>query len=130
VTFPNPPLSREEEALRGEVYWKEFKNTAIEDFEWAADKHIGGGHFFPRPSQLHEILHAVYEDRYLAKAGGFPQLPYLEPTEEGKDAAHVMLRHIYERIEQKSEEARAEKKAEEKKRREFLRRQAEGMGIS
>ena len=66
VTFPMN-LNDKDEALRGEVYWEEFKAIPIEGFEFAVNKAINSLSFFPKPIELREFIWERNEIEYRQK---------------------------------------------------------------
>ena len=60
-------LNDKDEALRGEVYWEEFRNMDIDKFEYAIGRAIKSLSFFPKPIELHESIWERNEIEYRQK---------------------------------------------------------------
>jgi hypothetical protein len=120
VTFPIN-LNEKDEALRAEVYWEEFLNTSIENFEKAIIRALGECTYFPKPTELREFIRFEANTRYLESQNIEPnyQLEWMMPTEEGKALAKQYLGKIFEKIEadiiKPQLEGDAAKKFEEKR---------------
>ncbi len=96
VTFPLN-LNDKDEALRGEVYWEEFKNVDIGKFEFAINECIKKILFFPKPFELHELIDQRNSEEYLehhATRDEILKIEWIEPTEEGKRIAREFLQGL------------------------------------
>ena len=71
-------LNDKDEALRGEVYWEEFKATSIEGFELAVSKAINSLSFFPKPIELQEFIWERNEIEYRQKSSDGRLIEYKE----------------------------------------------------
>lgn len=102
MTFPSN-LNQQDEALRAEVYWEEFSDTSISNFENAVNKAIGEFSFFPKPHQLRELMNFQSEQRYLTNEtiDFHHQLPWFEKTPVGREEAKKFLTEIFEKLETK-----------------------------
>lgn len=100
VTFPSN-LSDKDEALRAEVYWEEFSNTSIHNFEKAITSAVGKCTYFPKPTELYEFIRFEANTRYLEGQKVEPdhQLEWMMPTQEGKALAKEYLSKIFDVVE-------------------------------
>ena len=96
MTFPIN-LNDKDEALRGEVYWEEFRNVDIDKFEFAVSQCIKEILFFPKPFELHEFIDQRNREEYLehhATRDEISKIEWIEPTEEGKRIARDFLQGL------------------------------------
>jgi hypothetical protein len=108
-------LSEKDEALRTEIYWEEFSNIMIEDFEHAIHMAISECKFFPKPSELYEFLNPP-EKIYLDYETRTNELEWMHPTEEGRQIAKTYLKKIMDMLDSKN---KANKNLEGEKARAF-----------
>jgi hypothetical protein len=128
VTFPSN-LSEQDEALRAEVYWEEFKTTAIERFEHSVLQAISSLSFFPKPAELHEFISQKSIQEYLEHVRIEHKQPsgyvdYMEPSEEGKKIASEMVSQFLGKLEQQDIESEKERTDRFEKNRAILKKQA------
>jgi hypothetical protein len=91
VTFPTS-LNEKDEALRAEVYWREFAGVSYKAFESAVLKALGSCSFFPKPKELHDFIQAESERKWLEDRSRL--LQWMEPNEEGKKVALEMMSQL------------------------------------
>lgn len=108
VTFPSN-LTIQEEALRTEIYWEQFENCSIRSFESAVNGAIKNCGFFPKPSELHELIRLESENRYRERLSYRDQykLEYKENFMT-KEEAKECLKKINEMIKLKHNDPRLE----------------------
>ncbi len=122
VTFPNS-LTTQEEAIRAQVYWEEFKAKTIEDFEFAVNDTIGSLTFFPKPTELHDIIRAEADKKYKYE-DPIKKIDWNEPTEQGRQIARECLNFVLNRIGEREAEEKKEHGKRFEQRRSELKKQA------
>ncbi len=118
VTFPSN-LSEEQEALRAQVYWDEFKSISIDRFEFAINSVIGDLKFFPKPAELWEALRSPSQSESEPK-----RIDWAEPTEQGRQVARECINFLLNNIGEKEEKDKKEREKRFEQRRSELRKQA------
>jgi cation diffusion facilitator CzcD-associated flavoprotein CzcO len=120
ISLPFPAkLTPEEWALKLDVFWNEFKASAIDRFEDAVMGALSECLWFPSPAELRTLLNETFITRPL-QFQIEEKMPRLS-TEKAK----VMLKKIYETIERAGEKERTERKQRFEKRRAALKEQAQ-----
>ena len=120
VTFPMN-LNDKDEALRGEVYWEEFKNIDIDKFEYAIGKAINSLSFFPKPIELHEFIWEKNEIEYREKNRGdlieYKECEDFVSPERGKEILYAIQKIMISKAEKlkPSLEGKEAKEFEEKR---------------
>ena len=107
VTFPTS-LNDKDEALRGEVYWEEFKFCSIDIFEKAINEAIGICNFFPKPIELRGFINEFCQLEYLKNNLNeqFFQIEYIKTKEEiqkEQEIAKKCLDELHEKLFQNKE---------------------------
>lgn len=126
MTFPTS-LNEKDEALRAEVYWEEFKRVGIDEFEYGVSECIGSVSFFPKPTELWEVIRRERHQEYLSHQASMPELPrieWMEPTEEGKRIASGMMGGLFAKWKQEDELNEKKRQEEFEKKRAILKKQA------
>lgn len=122
MTFPMN-LNDKDEALRGEVYWEEFKHMPMEYFEMSVNEAISSCAFFPKPAELHEFVDAE-KDRKSLGTKTREAIDWMKPTEEGKKIAIQMIGELHDTLKKQDEKAEKERAEKFEKNRAVLKKQA------
>ena len=106
VIFPLN-LNDKDEALRGEVYWEEFKTSSIEAFDKSILEAIRLCKFFPKPHELWEFIDEFNRIKYSESIPReeFRQIEYVkteEEIQEEKEVAKKCLIDLKEKLFQKN----------------------------
>lgn len=124
VSLPSQTkLTPEEEVLKIDVFWEEFKRTPIERFEQGYNDVMLTCKWFPSPAEFKEIMNTSYKPPTKSE---FPLLEY-EPLERDykefpQDRAKEVLKELYDRWEKEDKKVNEDiVKKREKRKKELLK---------
>lgn len=114
-------MTREEEALRIDVFWEALKRYSLELVREAFEDAYRNLKWFPRPAEIIEIIEVLKprERQEPTKE----QIEWQEPTEEGRAIAKKMLQDVMNRIDEKIAEEERQRAERWIKNREALKKQ-------
>lgn len=121
VSLPGVTLSREEEAIRIDVFWEELHGYPIEQVEEAFRWARGSLAFFPKPVELTDHIAEEAKLKYLRSQP--KKIEWMEPSEEGELLAHKTVSELFGRWKKEDEQRERDRAERFEKNRENLKKQ-------